>query len=271
MKNYRVYGKAPLSIAVIHGGPGAAGEMASVAEALASDCGIFEPFQTADSVQGQIEELKTQLNKMAKAPVILIGFSWGAWLCYLTAANNSDLVKKIILISSGPFESHYASNIQRIRLNRLSKDERNEINEISDHLKNLKGSRQDRLFSRFGMLVAKADAYDSIEKVSKEKTIYNFHIFNAVWPEAEALRRSGKLLSLAKKIRCPVTAIHGDYDPHPAKGVFEPLSRILDNFRFVQLEKCGHRPWVEKWAADRFFEVLREEIQVSQDAQCASD
>ena len=36
VKNLRTYGEAPFNIAVIHGGPGAAGEMAPVARELAS-------------------------------------------------------------------------------------------------------------------------------------------------------------------------------------------------------------------------------------------
>lgn len=37
--------------------------------------------------------------------------------------------------------------------------------------------------------------------------------------EANEIRRNGRLLSYARDIRCPITAIHGDYDPHPAKGL----------------------------------------------------
>jgi len=70
------------------------------------------------------------------------------------------------------------------------------------------------------------------------------------------LRRSNRLLELGRKIRCPVVAIHGDYDPHPAAGVKEPLSRVLRDFRFVLLENCGHYPWRERLARDEFYSVL---------------
>ena len=63
MKNPRKYGKAPYKIAVIHGGPGAGGEMAPIARELASSWGVLEPFQTVTSLEGQIEELKTVLEK----------------------------------------------------------------------------------------------------------------------------------------------------------------------------------------------------------------
>jgi len=59
---------------------------------------------------------------------------------------------------------------------------------------------------------------------------------------------------------CPVVAIHGDFDPHPAEGVKIPLGVSLKDFKFVLLPKCGHHPWLEKYAKDRFYSVLNEEI-----------
>lgn len=75
------------------------------------------------------------------------------------------------------------------------------------------------------------------------------------------MRRTGQLLQLAERVRCPVVAIHGDYDPSPAEGVAEPLSAVLPSLKMVILEKCGHKPWVEKHARQRFFKVLVSEIE----------
>jgi pimeloyl-ACP methyl ester carboxylesterase len=235
--------------------------MAPVAKALSSDHGILEPLQTADSVQGQIDELAAQITRHAKTPVTLIGFSWGAWLCYLTTARYPECVKKLVLIGSGPFEPQYAKNIQKTRMGRLGTEEQKQVNRLVDQLTNSTDGDQNRLFCRFGRLISKADAYDPIEFKSNKPMVYNARIFHSVWPEADALRQSGGLLAQGKKIQCPVIAIHGDYDPHPARGVQEPLSRILDDFRFILLEKCGHKPWIEKQARERFFRLLREEIE----------
>lgn len=43
MKNLRKYANEPFKIAVIHGGPGAPGEMAPVARELSSVRGVLEP------------------------------------------------------------------------------------------------------------------------------------------------------------------------------------------------------------------------------------
>lgn len=55
-------------------------------------------------------------------------------------------------------------------------------------------------------------------------------------------------------------AIHGDYDPHPAEGVEKPLAAVLKDFRFILLDRCGHLPWIERQAKDRFYSILREEV-----------
>jgi len=75
MNNLRKYGHKPFNIAVIHGGPGAPGEMAAIAHELSPDMGVLEPLQTANSIQGQVEELKNILEKYGSPPLILIGFS----------------------------------------------------------------------------------------------------------------------------------------------------------------------------------------------------
>lgn len=113
MRNFRVYGKSPYSVIVVHGGPGAPGEMKPVAEELSKNFGVIEPLQTKDSIDGQIEELKKVIEENATSPVYLIGWSWGAWLSYLLAAHHPKLVKKLILVSSGPFEASYAEGIMK--------------------------------------------------------------------------------------------------------------------------------------------------------------
>ena len=84
-------------------------------------------------------------------------------------------------------------------------------------------------------------------------------IYAGVWPAAAELRRSGGLLQLGARIECPVVAIHGSYDPHPAAGVEEPLAGALSDFRFVLLEECGHKPWFERLARHAFYRILRDE------------
>lgn len=260
MINLRKYGKSPYSVAVIHGGPGATGEMEPVAQELSKNFGVLEPLQTKDSIDGQIEELKNVLEENASLPVTLIGHSWGAWLSWIFAAKYPAFVKKIILVSSGPFEEKYVNEIMETRLRHLDKKEQKEAKVLLDLFNNSKEKSDEEKFSRFGELMEKADSYDSINLESGTEIISNPEIYQKVWPEANNLRKSGELLELGKKIRCEVTVIHGDYDSHPARDVEISLNKVLKNFKFILLSKCGHTPWKEKFAREKFFEILKNEI-----------
>lgn len=259
MKNIRTYGETPFNVAVIHGGPGAGGEVAPVACELASGWGVLEPIQTAASLEGQIEELKTVLEKNADLPVTLVGFSWGAWLSFIFAADYPTFIRKLILIGSGPYVEKYAAGIRETRLNRLSEEERTEVESSIKALGYPATEDRGKAFARLGALSSKADAYHPIMHES-EAIDYQADIFQSAWKDAVELRSSGKLLKLGKHIKCPVVAIHGDYDSHPAEGVRKPLSVILKSFRFILLKNCGHKPWIEREARDRFYEILKEEL-----------
>ncbi len=261
MANPRKYGNAPFKVAVVHGGPGAAGEMAPVAMELTCSRGILEPLQTEISLDGQVDELIKILKSKADLPITLIGYSWGAWLSYIVAAQEPPLVKKLILVSSGPFEAHYAARAHETRLSRLNEAEQAEIQSLTNVLMNSEVA-DSAVLARLGALFGKADTYDPIESESGESYTVECQpkIFRNVWPAAEELRKNGKLLELGKSIRCPVVAVHSDYDPHPAEGVFKPLSTVLKNFRWHLITHCGHTPWREKQAKDVFYQKLKEEL-----------
>lgn len=260
MENLRKYGYPPYKVALIHGGPGAAGEMTSVAKEISSNFGVLEPLQTKKTIDLQLTELKEVLEKNIDSPIVLVGYSWGAWLAFIFTAKNPSFVKKLILVSSGPFEAKYAEKIMPTRLSRLSEKEKTELNSLMENLNTKKGKEKDDVFKKAGEIIGKADLYNPIS--DKEDMEVQSDIYESIWPAADKLRKTGELLSYAKDINIPVVAIHGDYDPHPSEGVEKPLSQTLENFKFILLPKCGHTPWQEKEARENFFKVLWEEIKV---------
>jgi pimeloyl-ACP methyl ester carboxylesterase len=259
MENFRIYGQAPFRVAVLHGGPGAPGEMAPVARELARAPGVLEPLQTADTLEGQVVELRGVLESHADLPVALIGWSWGAWLGYLLAARYPALVSKLILVGCPPFEQRYAAQIEATRMSRLSEEERREAIRTMKRLDDISGQSHQTSLARLGRIFSKTDTYRPLP-IADETIKLEFNIYRAVWRTAAEMRRSGALLQLGKRIRCPVVAIHGDYDPHPAEGVQKPLESILTDFRFILLPQCGHAPWREKYARDLFFAELSKEL-----------
>jgi len=259
MENLRKYGYPPFTVAVVHGGPGAPGEMAPVARELSSLCGVLEPLQTAGTLEGQVEELEAVLKENGDIPVTLIGHSWGAMLGFILTARHPSLVKKLILVASGAFEEKYAVSIMATRLSRLIEKEREEALSLMARFENPGSRNKNKLMARFGELMAKADSYSRLTgDIEVLETSYDIN--QTVWQQAQELRASGNLLELGEKIECPVLAIHGDYDPHLASGVEEPLSRMLKDFKFVLLSKCGHYPWLERNARGRFYDIIKHEI-----------
>jgi pimeloyl-ACP methyl ester carboxylesterase len=259
MRPVRKWGHGPYSVAVVHGGPGAPGEIAPVARELSAMTGILEPFQTETTLEGQVQELRSVLVEHGTLPVTIIGFSWGAFLSYIVAARYPALVKKLVLVSSPPFDEQYAPGITQTRMSRLKQKERTETQALLAQLADPAAAHKNELLAKLGSLLSVADAYDPAH-IGEEGFHCQYDVFRGVWDEACELRQKQILLQMAKSIRCPVIAIHGDTDPHPAEGVNDPLAKELGDFRFVLLEKCGHRPWVERYAADEFFRVLAKEI-----------
>jgi pimeloyl-ACP methyl ester carboxylesterase len=259
MNNLRIYGIPPFSVAVIHGGPGTAGGMAPLARELALRHGVLEPLQTAASIEGQVEELRELLEESADLPVTLLGHSWGAWLGYILAAQHPGLIKKLILVSSGGFEEKYAAMTQKTRLSRLTEEEKEEVNRLLEIIRNRSTDDRNADFARLGELFFKSDAYDPLPQEPPE-TVFSLDIYKKVWAEATELRRCSKLLEMGREITSPVVAIHGDYDSHPAEGVEKPLSTVIRDFRFILLENCGHKPWIERQAREKFYRVLEEEL-----------
>ena len=260
MDNLKKHGAPPFAVAVVHGGPGAPGEVAAVAHELSSTAGVLEPLQTAATIDGQVQELRAIIEANASPPLTLIGFSWGSWLSCILASYHPELVKKLILVSSGPIDEKYASSIMETRLRRLHGADKKEaayLYQALDVAAPSKSNYCDNL-SRFRELISKADSFDLLPDEGEEIQL-NIDTYRAVWDEACRLRSSGRLVEIVRRIKCPVAAIHGDYDPHPADGVKYPFSWAIKDFRFVLLHKCGHYPWRERNARNLFYRILKAE------------
>jgi pimeloyl-ACP methyl ester carboxylesterase len=260
MENLRKYGKPPFNVVVIHGGPGMPGEVEPVARELSSQHGILEPLQTAVSLEGQVLELYDVLKDNSNLPVTIIGWSWGAMLGFILAARYPSIVKKLILVSSGAFSKRYARKINKTRLRRLSREERAKFKSVIKVLDDPCYANKDMLMLNLETLLYKTDMYNPLPFKS-DVIEYQYNVFRDVWRDAEKFRAGGELLKKGRDICCPVVAIHGKHDPHPYQGVVKPLSGTVRDFKFIMLEKCGHKPWIEKEAKDKFYNIIKKELE----------
>lgn len=256
----RKYGKPPLRVAVLHGGPGAPGYMAPVARELGKVIGVLEPIQTRDSLNGQIDELLDQLTDHAETPVTLIGSSWGAVLALFAAAREKQMIEKLILVGSAVFDAENSARTEVRRLERLDEKRRQRYETIMNDLERVPKKEQSRLLKEWGQILFDVDVYDPLT-TDLEVLDVQYELNKRVWSDFVTLRDlPGYLKGEFSKIALPTVGIHGDYDPHPIEGIRPFLEDCLKNVRFHILPECGHYPWIERRARDRFFEILKDEL-----------
>ncbi|MFW6072148.1 MAG: alpha/beta fold hydrolase [Thermoplasmatota archaeon] len=146
------------------------------------------------------------------------------------------------------------------RLERLNDEEKEELFELFEALSNSSKIQNENVIGKLYRLMDKTDSYELIDH-KNEMIEFQQKVYQKVWDEAKELRHDEKLIEYARGLDCPVVAIHGAYDPHPYEGVKEPLSDILDDFKFVLLDRCGHYPWYERYARDEFLQIIRDELE----------
>lgn len=254
----RHYGKDPVKAAVIHGGPGALGSVACIARELSKTCGVIEPLQSGYTISSLISELHIQIGTYTKEPITLIGHSWGAWLIILFAQAYPEKIRQLVLVDSGPFCTKYVPQIAKRRLANLSLEDGYAFQQAAAQLQDDSYSDRDRAFETLGRLAEKADHYAPIDAAEPGDFFPSGgEQYAAIWPEADALRANGTLYRALGAIQCPVTVIHGELDPHPVEGVTVPLREQGVSFTSYILPKCGHAPFLEQYAMNRFYEILR--------------
>jgi pimeloyl-ACP methyl ester carboxylesterase len=233
--------------------------MEAMAKNISRYRGVIEALQTRHSIESLLVELRGVLTRQGHPPVTLIGHSWGAWLSILFASKYPGQVKKLILVGSGPLEEKYASKVMETRLDRLDENDTARLNKLMHQINTAPERMKDRIFLEMADLLRKADAFQP-DGEPYVNTDFDYRMFESVWAEAESMRSSGGLIRHAARLTCPVTAIHGVYDPHPVYGIKLPLEKTIKDFRLILLEKCGHEPWSEISAKDSFYATLENEL-----------
>jgi hypothetical protein len=51
--------------------------------------------------------------------------------------------------------------------------------------------------------------------------------------------------------------LHGNYDPHPGPMIRESLRPFIRRLEYLELDRCGHSPWLERFARTEFFMTMK--------------
>lgn len=250
----RLYGSAPYRVVLVHGGPGAMGSLKGFAQELAeqSRTGVMEAIQSKYSIAELIGELYQQIQAHCSEKVSLAGHSWGAWLAALFAEQHPERAGRLILIGSAPLADKYVPAIGERRRRTLSTEDRVVFQRLLD------GQAADADMAKMPDILDRSDNYCLEDRAKHRADRTDSEMYRAVWSEAARLRTSGALLASFQNIKCPICLIQGERDPHPAEGVTAPLLERGVPCECWVLEKCGHSPFMEKYAKKRFYEVLNQ-------------
>jgi pimeloyl-ACP methyl ester carboxylesterase len=170
-------------------------------------------------------------------------------------------VRKAILIGSAVFDAENSARTKKQRLERLTQANRGRHDTILRELTLASGEERDQLFAEWADIFFDADVYDPLTR-DLEVLEAQPDVNEKVWSDFKALRdRPNFLADEFSKINIPVIVIHGEYDPHPIEGIRPLLEGCLRDVRFEMLPQCGHYPWIERRARERFFEILTRELQ----------
>ncbi|MGA9362973.1 MAG: alpha/beta hydrolase [Bacteroidota bacterium] len=256
MIEVRSYGTTGPYVVLSHGGPGAPGHMAPVARSLASRFRVLEPLQRGSgsvplTVDLHVKDLHEVIQSIDNSePLFLAGSSWGAMLALAYTAAHPARVDGLVLIGCGTFDiasrARFEANLQertddqlRARMQRLNV----EIVDPDERLR-LKADLLSPLYS-----------HDLITTDSENGRV-DAQAFKETWKDMLRLQHAGVYPAAFNSIKAPVLMIHGAYDPHPGRMIRDSLAPYLPQLEYIELEDCGHYPWLERKAREEFFACL---------------
>jgi pimeloyl-ACP methyl ester carboxylesterase len=181
---------------------------------------------------------------------VLLGSSWGAMLALAYAAAHPGSTGPLILVGCGTFDPAARAELQRTIAERMNDDIHAQL-KCADQLdpnERLKAGAEAMLPVYACDLLASPHKDDQVDAQAYHET----------WDDMMRLQAEGAYPAAFAAIKVPVLMIHGTFDPHPGRLIFEGLRPHLPQLEYREFEHCGHYPWLERAAADPFFSLVRE-------------
>ncbi len=253
----RTYGSVGPTVIVLHGGPAAAGTAAPIARGLAGSFRVLEPWQRGSggselSVAGHVADLDELVRAECRSAPALVGQSWGAMLALAYAAAHPAAAGPLVLVSCGSFDPVARARLHKTLEQRTGAELRLQLQRLAEQCPD-----QDRRLTESYRLTR--DLYDVavVDNEPEQTGPLDVTAHLETWHDMLRLQKQGIYPRAFEAIRSPVLMIHGADDPHPGRLIRHSLEPFLPQLEYVELARCGHRPWFERHARDRFFTVLR--------------
>jgi pimeloyl-ACP methyl ester carboxylesterase len=257
----RSHGGSGPRVVVLHGGPAAPGCAAPIARGLADSFRVLEPWQRGSgdeplTVARHVADLHELVEShCAGARPALVGESWGAMLALAYAARHPGRAGPLVLVGCGTFDPLARDRLRAILEERTSGDLRRRLERLSEEIPDA-GQRLEKRYE----LVKSLYDYDPVgsqeDDPEAEAEPFDVRAHEETWADMVRLQEEGVYPAAFAAIDGPVLMLHGAYDPHPGPLIRASLAPHLPQLEYQELERCGHRPWVERSAREEFFAVL---------------
>ncbi len=252
----REYGSAGSFVVLLHGGPGAPGSMASVARALEDSFRIVEPFQRRSgteplTVSRHVADLHEVILRLGDSPPALVGHSWGAMLALAYAAAHPGRAAALVLVGCGTFDGAARERMRARRDSRIDDALRRRLDRLTEEFPD-----PDERLGILGQLMLSVDSCEPIVQGLDLETC-DARGYRETWDDMLRLQAEGVYPSAFAAIQAPVLMLHGSVDPHPGRLIRASLAPSLPQVEYLEWERCGHYPWLERAVRDEFFFVVR--------------
>lgn len=256
----RRYGTGGPVAALLHGGPGAPGEMAGLARDLAGRFRVLEPLQRrSGGVPLTVARHVADLAVALPARAALVGWSWGAMLALSFTSAHPHRVRSLALVGCGTYDRATRDSYEQALASRLGEEGRRRAEALRRELAAAASDTAgDRLLGELGRLLAGAQACDPLPDEEGEAVGVDARGHGETWADAIRLQAEGIEPAAFAAITCPVLMLHGDEDPHPGPATRDLLRRFMPQLQYRGLPRCGHQPWAERRARGPFLAALGE-------------
>ena len=257
----RNYGSSGPLVFVLHGGPAAVGSAAPIAKELSDSFRVVEPWQRASgkeplTVARHVEDLNSLIaNQRHDSHPALVGHSWGAMLALCYAAVYPDSLGAIVLVGCGTFDPPSRDRMKEILASRTTDALRERLAQVA-----LSDAAPGTQFIRRHKLTRNRMVYDHAEPwPAKEEFVpFDARAHDESWQDMMRLQADGTYPRAFSAVKSPVLMLHGDYDPHPGTMIRDNLEPLIPQLEYQELKQCGHSPWRERHARNKFFSTMKD-------------
>jgi len=158
----------------------------------------------------------------------------------------------LVLVGSGTFDPAARDRMRAIIGERMDDALRGRMENLARRF-----ADPDARMRALGALVEPLYSYD-LDTPGEESEVCDARAYDETWQDMIRLQEAGVYPAAFAAIKRPVLMLHGADDPHPGRMIRTSLERYMPQLQYREWDRCGHSPWLERFAREEFFGVLRE-------------